>query len=264
VILVGLFFIFSCNKSGRLPFQPDAAEICPIERFSSFATFETRDTITFSYDWLGRPVSSTRTLVGTGSPKYLFRYDGQGRLQDFIGAYENFGAEFWTRYTYSEDNRTIWDTTYTLVVDITSWPPSPPYADLITQVKKYDREGRVIQIITSVPPFYIGDTLIREVIRNIAYDARGDAQNPPVPLQSGQAYDDKINYHQTNKIWMQVDDQYSVHNPLTPGGYAYNRYGLPVQFGFNGNPGLMLFGIVGPDVEIDYECELPKGLTPGE
>src|SRR5580704_7255706 len=163
VILAGLLLICGCNKSGRLPLQPNAAELCPIKRFSFFDG-DIRDTITFSYDWLGRPVNSTATFLDDGSSRYVFLYDERGRLQDFIGPIKPgpsyYGpADFWTRYTYSEDNRTIWDTTYTLPTVSATWPPSPPYADLITHVKKYDREGRVIQIITPIIPIIYPDTI---------------------------------------------------------------------------------------------------------
>lgn len=257
VILAGLLFICGCNKSGRLPLQPNAAELCPIKRISFF-NGDRRDTITFSYDGLGRPISSMATVLGDGSPEYFFSYDERGRLHDFIGAVGRGQADFWTRYTYSEDNRTIWDTTYTLVNVSSSWPPAPPYADIITHVKKYDREGRVIQITIPIIPIVLPDTIITEYTQNITYDAKGDEEGR-------QAYDDKINFHRTNKVWMQVDDQYSVHNPLVTGDYyTYNRFGLPSQFGSVGYYGATFLGMVGSNAVIEYECELPKGLAPGE
>jgi hypothetical protein len=247
VILSGLLFVFACNKSGRPPYPANAAGLCPIKEVI-FSTSLGMDTITFLYDGLGRPVNTTATIVEDGIPRYQFRYDGQGRLKDYIGVVRGYSADSWTRYTYSADNRTIWDTTYTVVPEDTSWPPNLHYGSMFTHVKKYDREGRVIQIITPIiPPIVYPDTIITETIQNITYDSRGDVE--------GFVYDDKINYHQTNKVWMQINDQYSVNNPLGTGKYIYDRYGLPVQFA----DALFLqatgFGA------IEYGCDLSKGLA---
>ena len=254
-----LLFIFSCTKSGNRHLQQEAAKLCAIRQFS-FGVAIDRDTIAFSYDWLGRPVSSTRKFVGSGSPKYLFRYDDRGRLLDFIGAYDNGAAEFWTRYTYSEDNRTVWDSTYTLASEYTSWPPRPYFGDLITAIKQYDREGRVIQITTPIVPIVLPDTIITEGTQNYTYDAKGNL--------NGYTYDDKINYHRTNKVWMFIDDQYSVNNPFPID--AYDIYELPVKFNFHINPNPfpiynpILFGLTYPDAVIEYDCGLPKGPVPAE
>jgi hypothetical protein len=223
------------------------------------------DTLTFFYDALGNPVRVDRAHVNSGSPSYLFRYDRQNRLQDYIGYYGSVSGsgEFWTRYTYSDDNRTVWDTTYTLIPEITSWPP-PENEFFLAALKKYDREGRVIQ----VTGYFNGvlttgrDTSVEEGTQSYTYDARGDWQ---IGLT---VYDDKINYHRTNKVWMFVDDVYSANNS-TPID-AYNLYGLPVKFNFNVDSAPepvyspILFGLTYGNTVIEYDCDLPKGLVPGE
>ena len=251
------FVILSCNKKGAFPPQQEVAKLCPITRIS-FEAFAggPRDTITFLYDWLGRPVNSIRTDVGTGSPRYVFRYDDRGRVQDFIGAYGasgNFGAEFWNRYTYSDDNRTVVDTTYTLVLQDTTWPPPTYFGDHRWAIRKYDQQGRVIQITTPIyPPIVLPDTIITEGTENYTYDTKGN-------LVNGGTYDDKINYHRTNPVWQFVDDQYSNNNPIPID--RYDVLGLPIRFDFNLNgvfPYPSLFGLQYPGVVIEYGCELPQ------
>jgi hypothetical protein len=249
------FITVSCNKSGNLPSEQQLAKLCPI-RSLSFSAYDggPRDTITFAYDWLGRPVSSTRTNTGTGSPKYLFRYDTHGNLRDFIGAYDNGGAEFWTRYTYSSDNRTEWDTTYTLVRQYVIWPPNDPEAELtVTHIKKYDRKGRVIRIFTPYStPIVFQDTVYTGHTQTFTYDLQGEA------IGLG-PYDNKINYHQANVVWQFIDDQYSANNSFPID--TYNVLGLPTRFDFNLNgtfPYPSLFNLEFPDVVIDYGCDLTQ------
>jgi hypothetical protein len=261
-----LLFIFSCQKSGGLPVQDEAANFCAIKRVSYQLSSEYpyRDTIAFFYDRLGRPDSSTRVYVGDDAPRYLFRYDRRGNLQDFIGAYNNGAAEFWTRYTYSEDNRTVWDSTYTLVSQYKTWPPLGGSALLVPgTIKKYDAEGRVIQIFYPyIPPIVTPDSVYIGYYNDITYDAKGNVEG------IGLTYDDKINYHRTNKVWMFLDDQYSVNNPFPID--AYNALGLPIKFNSvpyrteypNYYP--ILFNQTYGQVVIDYDCELPKGPVPGE
>jgi len=131
---------------------------------------------------------------------------------------------------------------------------------MVTHIKKYDQEGRVIQIfVPYIPPLVFPDTLITGHTQDITYDAKGNAE--------GSTYDNKINYHQTNKVWMFIDDQYSVNNPFHID--EYDVHGLPVKFNFNlgSNSSAwhpILFGLEYPDVVIEYGCDLPKGPTPGE
>src|SRR6187399_3272414 len=56
------------------------------------------DILQFTYNSSGDPVSITRTLgAHTGNPNYIFKYDDKNRLTDFVGVYNNNGAEFWHR-----------------------------------------------------------------------------------------------------------------------------------------------------------------------
>lgn len=258
LLLPGILLIFAaCTKTGRrLP--AEAANLCSIKSIGYTLVEGIRDTLVFTYDRLGRPVSALRNDVGTGSPNFLFRYDSRGNLQDYIGAYANGGAEFWTRYTYSKDNRTVWDTTYSLVSQYTVWPPTNFSAELVaTAIKKYDVQGRLIQIFTPyIPPIVFQDSVYIGHYQDYTYDANGDLED------QGATYDDKINFHRTNKVWMLVDDQYSVNNPFPID--AYNGYGLPVKFNsiLNNNPYPnyypILFGLIFGQTVITYDCDVPK------
>jgi hypothetical protein len=173
-----LLIFAACTKTGhRIPVE--AANLCSIKSIGYTLVDGTRDTLVFTYDRLGRPVSALRNDVGTGSPNFLFRYDGRGNLQDYIGAYANGGAEFWTRYTYSRDNRTVWDTTYSLVSQYTVWPPTNFSAELVaTAIKKYDAQGRLIQIFTPyIPPIVFQDSVYIGHYQDYSYDANGDLEN---------------------------------------------------------------------------------------
>jgi hypothetical protein len=249
-----LLFICGCQKSGGLPSQTLVGDLCAIRSLSFSYGSGTNDTITFLYDALGRPVNSIRADVGTGSPRYVFRYDSVGRLQDFIGAYGDTGdypGEFWTRYTYSEGNRTVWDTTY-IFPEGSTWPPAT-YADFRSTLAKYDDEGRVIQTTTYIPPANQFDTTA-VYGESFVYDAKGDVE--------GFTYDDKINLHRTNKVWQFIDFQYSANNPTKID--AYNALGLPVKINFTPGGGTVMLGLAFANTVISYDCELPKGPARGE
>jgi YD repeat-containing protein len=245
-LVICLLLTASCNKADLIRLSDSGVNLCSIKRISFFTNFF-RDTITFVYNSLGNPTRGDRVNVGSGSPRYLFRYDRENRLQDFIGAYDNGAGEFWTRYAYSDNNRTVHDTTFTLVTEITSWPPTVAgEPEMTTHIKKYDADGRVIQSTTSF------DNIVWGVI-NYSYDQQGNL--------TGQGVDNKINYHRTNKVWMFIDDQYSVNNvfPID----AYNNFGLPTKFNFNlqgAFPNSVLFMLQYPQTIIDYDCDVPKNL----
>src|ERR1700683_3036768 len=120
---VALLLIFQgCTKSGLSPFPGNTVDYCRIQSLT-FLNSLNQDTVSFVYDVLGRPIRGNRPINSGEPPGYLFRYDDQGRLQDFIGTYQNGAAEFWTRYFYDDGNRTVRDTTYTLAAQYVSWPP---------------------------------------------------------------------------------------------------------------------------------------------
>lgn len=234
----GLLFISACQKSGR-HFRGNTVDDCSISTIilneSNFP-----DTLTFLYNQRGAPTDAIMTNTGSGNPSYLFHYDLQGRLLDFIGRYDNGAAEFWTRYFYSNDNRTVYDSTYTLVSEYVSWPPPNISGGLRTQIKQYDEQGRV----TSIANNFFGN-LSTQIFR---YDHNGNV--------IGATYDNKVNFHRTNWVWQFVDDQYSTNNPVSTSQpiAAYNGYGLPTSLPH----GPTLFGLGFDDVIIRYSCDIPS------
>ncbi len=61
------------------------------------------------------------------------------------------------------------------------------------------------------------------LVNEYSYDINGNLVLP------GITYDNKVNIHRTNKVFMFVDRDYSMNNPFT--APAYNGYGLPQTVG---------------------------------
>ena len=86
-------------------------------------------------------------------------------------------------------------------------------------------------------------------VRLFNYDASGN-------MVGYNVYDNKINIHRTNKIWMFIDRDYSINNPHSPyvaySPGTYNSFGLPVQINYLPNfLGMTLY----PGVEVKYQCD---------
>src|SRR5260370_11911648 len=71
--------------------HPDAAPgFCRIEQFNftqPLVDFPDRDTITFTYNAMGNPVTATRPHPGTGSTDFVFLYDRHDRLTGEAGGF---------------------------------------------------------------------------------------------------------------------------------------------------------------------------------
>lgn len=256
---VALFLIFQgCTKRGLSPFPGNTVDYCSIQSltfvngYNSLSGYE-QDTVTFVYDALGRPIRGNRPINTDEPPGYLFRYDDQGRLQDFIGTYQNGAAEFWTRYFYDDGNRTVRDTTYTLAAQYVSWPPVY-YGFEEPAVKHYDQSGRIVSKTGSINEMINGvDSAVIVSTQNFAYDRQGN-------VEGGGDYDNKINIHRTNWVWQFIDDQYSTNNPYQ--AQQYNDYGLPTEINYIvvNSPGVsVLFNLNYPQSVVHYSCDAPGG-----
>lgn len=210
-IAAALLFISSCCKDHLLP--PNEISPYQIKTFSLVRGFDAyNDTLHFSYDKYGNPTTITRPYPGTGYPNFAFHYDKAHRLTEYIGTYPNPDVEeFIHRYFYNNAGLITLDSVYT-IVELTNgqvtWY-SGSYAHYI----KYDREDRIISDSTTEPGIS-GTT-------TYAYDSRGN-------LIDGAAYDNKVNFHRTNLVWMFLDHNYSQNNPFT--ATTYNGAGLPLIF----------------------------------
>jgi hypothetical protein len=250
---VALLFIFQgCTKRGLSPFPGNTVDYCSIQSLT-FLNSLNQDTVSFVYDVLGRPIRGNRPINSGEPPGYLFRYDDQGRLQDFIGTYQNGAAEFWTRYFYDDGNRTVRDTTYTLAAQYVSWPPIY-YGSEEPAVKHYDELGRIVSRTSSINEIIDGiDSAIIVSTQNFTYDRQGN-------VEGGGGYDNKINIHRTNWVWQFIDDQYSTNNPYQ--AQQYNNYGLPTEINYTGvnSPGVsVLFNLNYPQSVVHYSCDAPGG-----
>ena len=226
-ICIGLFF--SCNKVRDVPLK----RFCNIHMMSGFTFYDTAVPRYFYYNQSGNP---TRVAFdespGTGTPFYDFFYDNNQRLIRF----EEFSTHY---YTYNEEGLAIVDT-------IISGYAGQDYR--YEEKLFYDNQKRIIKSISKLyraadsptgPPDDNPDVGV-EHITEYAYDNNGNLVRP------GVQYDRKMNPRRTNQVWMFVDKDYSVNNPL-PGPTRYNALGLPLN-----NTSMLNFNAV----EVVYNCRV--------
>jgi hypothetical protein len=222
--------------------HPDAdLKECPIKRIISTPCCDESDTLIFSYNSWGDPVSALRTpLVKTGHPNYFFKYDSRHRLTDMIAAYSNGTAEMWCRYFYdSPYSNTIARDSIYIFPTISGGFPETPYASGRT-FYIYDIQGRIIKDST------LRSDVGSPIVNNYAYDAAGN--------RIGRSYDTKLNVHRTNKIWMFFDRDYSINNPFIAD--AYNSKGLPTSINTPSDGGYLDFLLETTHrAEITYGCK---------
>ncbi len=194
-------------------------KFCQIDKFIfkdpySFATF---DTMHITYNLHGDPITGIRKQVGTGHPNIFFKYDAHHRLTDLIGDYSatlpaEGIIESWQKYFYGESNRIVKDSFYFFPTVVDGRPTIGAHGAIIIITYEYDSKNRISKAVTN-----FGSSSNTEIF---SYDANGN--------RVGSGYDNKINIHRTNRIWMFLDRDYSVNNPETA-SYAYNAFGLPTK-----------------------------------
>ena len=225
IVLLALMVaqVSSCKKVAEEILKDPCADIkfCNIKSYTypGFSGFDDNTAI-FTYDSYGNPLTVTNTRVSTGAPNLIFRYDAAHRLTEFFRPYANGQFETWTKYVYDASGRITSDTSFVFGTNAPSWPPAE-YRQRRLTTYTYDGTCRVTQTSTigiggpedGFPPF----------IQSYAYDVNGNLIRP------GVTYDNKVNIHRTNKIFMFVDRDYSMNNPYT--ATTYNGYGLPSVVG---------------------------------
>ena len=197
----------SCSIQ-KIIFQPEAYPIFPI------------DTLTITYNAAGNPVSAIRKTTTENGPNYYFRYDNLNRLTDLIGIAENGFYRSWHRYVYNASGKVAVDSIYDYPEEMDNHPVTGLVGTVTTADYLYDAAGRVSKM--TINPVDPGDMTW---VENYSYDSDGNL--------TGYAYDNKVNVHQTNKVWQFLSRDYSVNNPVSGSGlavsYTYNSYGLPTQ-----------------------------------
>ena len=206
----------SCKKIEEAILKDPCADIkfCNVKSytFSGVGSYPA-NTATFTYDAWGNPLSVTNTVVNSGYPNQQFKYDALHRLTEYIRPYTNGNFETWSKYVYDASGRIAFDTTYALGAITPSGPANYFQARLTTYT--YDGTCRVIKTSAVV----LGDEGGGPFVFTYSYDSNGNLIRP------GIVYDDKVNIHRTNKIFMFVDRDYSMNNPFTAS--TYNAYSLP-------------------------------------
>lgn len=202
-----------------------------------------------------------RSFVGTGSPNYLFRYDKQHRLTDYIGVYSDANYfETWHHYVYdnkkgNKGNMPVTDTMYTFGEVGTGPLPLPDHYSLKYTDFSYDSYGRIVKAVeVDVRPFPATRTVVYH------YNAAGNLDLITTTYPDGETsesnfddYDNKVNLHRTNSVWQLIDRDYSVNNAFTAVTYTAN--GLPALIGSPTSYSL-LFGYLTIDgMEILYNCQ---------
>jgi hypothetical protein len=210
-----------CKKYHDYPGQPQPCKILKMKGLARYGL----DSLIFTYNKKGLPVTITKQNVSTGNPSYWFRYDKQDRLKDMIGVYENsapfqngIAFEYWHRYGHDNKNRIATDSLFVMGI-----VQENPEAWLeTTRTFKYDAQNRIISgTVKSEHDQEVTPWALK-------YDANGNAQpidGPPLK------YDNKINMHRIHPLWQFLHSDYSNNNLLTSvQPTAYNEYGLPTNY----------------------------------
>jgi hypothetical protein len=164
----------------------------------------------FIYNAKGDPVEVRFQEELTGTPTFKFWYDAQGRLAGYSGYQDH-------SYTYDQNGNAVIDS-----IESNYAGGGFRYADKLF----YDKYGRVIRsekklFQTDIPNFPgVGNT----VITHYEYDKRGNLVKP------GVTYDSKPSMIRTSKVWMLIEKDYSVNNPVYA-SMTYNEFGFPVRPG---------------------------------
>jgi len=206
------------NRKDELPSTPLPGQqtYCRIESVWENPRTSGQRFILFLYDEYENPTAITTPGITSDGPYHTFRYDSWHRLREYKGDEGNSNFEFDHFYGYDLNGRINVDTNYTLGgVDRNGhfyynsrW---------IYQIQ-YDNQNRIIKTVTDVVPV----NTHFETTYN--YDAAGNLVHSP---SDGVTYDNKVNIFRTNDIWMFLNRDYSVNNPVVAN--EYNPSGFPTK-----------------------------------
>jgi hypothetical protein len=237
------FFTAGCKKLIDYVHDHGDADYrdCNIKKLIDYFNFNSDGSIdtvtyTFTYNYLGNPVSVINTAVGTGNPNFFFSYNKYGRLSQLLRSYEgNYNYEQWDTYFYNNKGQIVADSNYAFGLISPSGPQKSDFAGHIYY--EYDSHNRISHVTDSVFRYGMFEFVF---YNDYQYDARGN-------LITGATYDNKPSYLRTNSIWMFYTRNYSVNNPFT--ATQYNEHGLPLFI--NGS------NVLFPDyykTRIEYSC----------
>lgn len=217
IVTMALFFFLlpACNKLlDYFHHHPDADfKGCRIQKVSMGP-----DDATFYYNRLGDPDSIL--FPNNNVKRQVYRYNNRHRFTDLIGIYGNNSFEYWIRAIYDASGRIVRDTIYILGGIV--GPDPVDYIPGLTRVTKYEYDGQN-RISKTTESFPYPDFPVEDKITDYSYDGSGNQVLP------GAVYDNEINIHRLNKLWMFLDREYSVNNPFIAN--AYNDHHLPTSVG---------------------------------
>lgn len=243
-----LFFVPACKKAyDYIEANPNAdMKNCSLLKIVFGDPWsDTKDSIVFTYNSCGDPVTGTRPSPKTGAPNYIFKYDKKGRLTDFAGLYADpTSSEFWHKYFYDGMGRIVLDSNYIFCRVENGQPVNPDLTPAPDRTSVtfyyYDTKCRIIKDST------VSSSYGLLFLHTYAYDANGN--------KIGAEYDQKLNFRRTNKIWMFLEKDYSVNNPFVANNY--NSSGLPTKINLSPKGGYLRFlENYFTEADITYSCK---------
>ncbi|HTI10411.1 MAG TPA: hypothetical protein VL832_17710 [Puia sp.] len=227
IIIAGILLIGpACNKWIDYMANHPVVGHCQIRQFSFVDRFGGADTMNFTYNSWDDPVAGLRPGPRTGAPNFFFRYDRQHRLTELIGAYGmaplEQGVESWNKYFYDGSGRIVKDSLYFFPDIVDGHPTHGEFGTTSQYWYEYDSRDRISKVT------WLIEGSSNPTVTTYTYDPNGNLVGPA-------AYDNKLSFRLTNKIWMFLDRNYSINNPAIA-AYTYNQTGLPTTIDcFPGN-----------------------------
>ena len=213
------------------------------------------NTARFYYNNKGYPTAVNFDAVGTGRPNLLFRYDNKGRLVDFIAPYTNNNYEQWFHYEHDAHGRIIADSLFTFGAFINGEPSRNALIKAAAWYE-YDMYDRIKKVTRAYENFTIADEYLYNHQGNLEIHNR--YTNGNFSGADTFYYDNKVNIHRTNRIWMFIDRNYSKNNPHP--AEHYNQAGLPTRYRLPGSETIsfdfnFIYSIELEHSDIKYHCK---------
>lgn len=217
-LVLSVFLATGCNKVAEFLRSNKDGDIryCNIKKLRVMVDYPRE--FTFTYNRHGLPVSAVVDNPGTAVPSRYFYYDNRNRLIRMEGLYNPESFETWTIYLHDNKGRIIRDTTWWWGAVVNGQMASAMgYTTTDFEYDNWDRLTKTIHRWDLDPNFVLTE--------EYAYDDDGNL------ILDGVVYDNKINLHRTNKIWMFLNRNYSVNNPFNAASYNNNKLPTKLDMG---------------------------------
>jgi hypothetical protein len=192
----------------------DPAGHCRIDEFRGWLykgeAFETPLTRKFHYNEFGNPtlVEYVETTGGTGTPNFYFDYNDKQQLIKLVG----WGTHY---YFYNNLGQIAIDSSFEYYAGGDARYETRFY---------YDLYGRVVKLTRKYYYDMFEQEGVGETVTSfIRYDRKGNRGS------EGVTYDNKTSISRTHPLWMFLNLDYSINNPVRAA--SYNAAGLPLTFG---------------------------------